>query len=90
MVHRLNIELSKFQSPESQDVNVSVNASALEHVCAEKSSTNPPPWLSEDLRYLAPLIIAYDEEIIEKNEVIEDYECEMAHIKSKYDDRKSD
>ncbi len=79
MVHKLNFELSKFQSPtELPDQTLS----ALN--LAESDSKSPPPaWLTEDLRYLAPLLVAYDEEIAEKSDIIEEYESQMSMMKVK-------
>ena len=69
MVHRLNKELSKYQK-HGVDVNDLNDAQDFD----EKNITN-------DLTKLGPLIVAYDEELHEKDEIIAEYEKQLYNLK---------
>ncbi|XP_069724754.1 centrosomal protein of 89 kDa isoform X2 [Phaenicophaeus curvirostris] len=74
-VHRLNVELSRYQTkfrPLSQE----------EHLKLTSLPTKgpPPPWLL-DMKYLSPLLLAYEDRIREKEDLNLEQEEEMKNFK---------
>ena len=67
MVHKLNKELSKYQK-HGVDIN---------DLNAEDFDEN----ITNDLTKLGPLIVAYDEELHEKDEIIAEYEKQLYNLK---------
>ncbi|XP_073515855.1 centrosomal protein of 89 kDa isoform X2 [Phyllobates terribilis] len=70
-IHRLNVELSRYQTkyrPLSKEENM--RSGGL------PSRGPPPPWLL-DMKYLSPLLLAYEDRINEKDNLILAFEEEM-------------
>ena len=70
MVHRLNKELAKHNCKDdiiAKDVT--------------EGNDEVDQDLSNDLLKLGPLIVAYDEELCEKDEIIAEYEKQLYHLK---------
>ncbi|CAM5093474.1 unnamed protein product [Natator depressus] len=62
-VHRLNVELSRYQTkfrPLSQDENIKIGGLPMKGP--------PPPWLL-DMKYLSPLLLAYEDRMREKEDL---------------------
>ncbi|XP_037733608.1 centrosomal protein of 89 kDa isoform X3 [Chelonia mydas] len=62
-VHRLNVELSRYQTkfrPLSQDENIKIGGLP--------TKGPPPPWLL-DMKYLSPLLLAYEDRMQEKEDL---------------------
>ncbi|XP_050779027.1 centrosomal protein of 89 kDa isoform X3 [Gopherus flavomarginatus] len=62
-VHRLNVELSRYQTkfrPLSQDENIKIGGLP--------AKGPPPPWLL-DMKYLSPLLLAYEDRMREKEDL---------------------
>ena len=79
-VHRLNIELSHCQARHRP-----VDARTLKQVIEVNGlpSKGPvPAWLINK-RYLSPLFLAYDDQIEEKSQLIEESKNELAALKSR-------
>eukprot|EP00794_Sanderia_malayensis_P019189 gene19189-21111_t len=76
VVHRLNIELSRFQAkyrpPRKEEV---------EGLSMPEEET-VPHWLV-NTKYLSPLILAYDDRLKDKNELIRAYENQLASFKAR-------
>ena len=69
MVHRLNAELSKYQnSSENNSENRESNLPKIESCL--------------NMQQLAPLVVAYEEEVKEKDEIISEYEKQLHHLNS--------
>ena len=67
MVHRLNIELSKFQNPEDpQNLESPLELPKIESCL--------------NMKQLAPLVVAYEEEVKEKDEMLISYEKQVNHL----------
>ncbi|XP_063294539.1 centrosomal protein of 89 kDa [Pelobates fuscus] len=76
-VHRLNVELSRYQTkyrPLSKEEQVKI------HGLPQRGP--PPPWLL-DMKYLSPLLLAYEDRIKEKDGLIQSFEEEMTNIKTR-------
>ncbi|KAM6409034.1 centrosomal protein of 89 kDa [Rhynochetos jubatus] len=74
-VHRLNVELSRYQTkfrPLSQKEHLKVQSLPMKGP--------PPPWLL-DMKYLSPLLLAYEDRIKEKEDLNLEYEEEMKNFK---------
>nr|XP_025036395.1 centrosomal protein of 89 kDa isoform X3 [Pelodiscus sinensis] len=68
-VHRLNVELSRYQTkfrPLSQEENIKIGGLPLKGP--------PPPWLL-DMKYLSPLLLAYEDRMREKDDLNLAHEC---------------
>ncbi|KFQ63257.1 Centrosomal protein of 89 kDa, partial [Pelecanus crispus] len=68
-VHRLNVELSRYQTkfrPLSQEENLKLKSLPMKGP--------PPPWLL-DMKYLSPLLLAYEDRIREKEDLILEHEA---------------
>ena len=70
MVHRLNAELSKYQN------------SSENHSENRESSNLPKIESCLNMRQLAPLVVAYEEEVKDKDEIISEYEKQLHHLNS--------
>ncbi|XP_053934530.1 centrosomal protein of 89 kDa [Cuculus canorus] len=74
-VHRLNVELSRYQTkfrPLSQEEHLKLKSLPMEGP--------PPPWLL-DMKYLSPLLLAYEDRIREKEDLNLEQEEEMKNFK---------
>ncbi|XP_077144768.1 centrosomal protein of 89 kDa isoform X4 [Ranitomeya variabilis] len=79
-IHRLNVELSRYQTkyrPLSKEENVRIGGLP--------SRGPPPPWLL-DMKYLSPLLLAYEDRINEKDNLILAFEEEMKTFKMRVKD----
>ncbi|XP_074769124.1 centrosomal protein of 89 kDa isoform X7 [Athene noctua] len=74
-VHRLNVELSRYQTkfrPLSQEEHLKLKSLPMKGP--------PPPWLL-DMKYLSPLLLAYEDRIREKEDLILEHEEDMKNFK---------
>ncbi|XP_055674795.1 centrosomal protein of 89 kDa isoform X1 [Falco peregrinus] len=74
-VHRLNVELSRYQTkfrPLSQEECLNLKGLPMDGP--------PPPWLL-DMKYLSPLLLAYEDRIREKEQLSLEYEEDMKNFK---------
>ncbi|XP_061863643.1 centrosomal protein of 89 kDa isoform X2 [Colius striatus] len=79
-VHRLNVELSRYQTkfrPLSEEEHLKVKGLPMKGP--------PPPWLL-DMKYLSPLLLAYEDRIREKEVLILEYEEEMKNFKARVEE----
>ncbi|XP_041346476.1 centrosomal protein of 89 kDa isoform X1 [Pyrgilauda ruficollis] len=80
MVHRLNVELSRYQTKFrslSQEENAKLKSLPME---------GPrPPWLL-DMKYLSPLLLAYEDRIREKEDFILEHEEDMKNFKAQVEE----
>lgn len=79
-VHRLNVELSRYQTkyrPLSQNENVKNTSLPMRGP--------PPPWLL-DMKYLSPLMLAYEDMVREKDSIIDAHEEEMRSFRARVQD----
>ncbi|NWR36280.1 CEP89 protein, partial [Tachuris rubrigastra] len=75
VVHRLNVELSRYQTKFrslSQEEHVKLKSLPMKGP--------PPPWLL-DMKYLSPLLLAYEDRIREKEDFILEHEAKF-YVKS--------
>ncbi|EDO45931.1 predicted protein [Nematostella vectensis] len=75
-VHRLNVELSRYQAKYRPVLFEEVEGMALPR------SGEPAPWLV-NTRLLAPLFLAYDDRLKEKEEIIKTYDEELTSFKGR-------
>ncbi|XP_067396132.1 centrosomal protein of 89 kDa isoform X3 [Emydura macquarii macquarii] len=74
-VHRLNVELSRYQTkfrPLSQDENKKIGGLP--------TKGPPPPWLL-DMKYLSPLLLAYEDRMREKDDLNLAHEEDMKNFR---------
>ncbi|KAM6123922.1 centrosomal protein of 89 kDa isoform 3-T3 [Phoenicopterus ruber ruber] len=74
-VHRLNVELSRYQTkfrPLSQEEHLTLKSLPMKGP--------PPPWLL-DMKYLSPLLLAYEDRIREKEDLNLEHEEDMKNFK---------
>ncbi|KFQ97489.1 Centrosomal protein of 89 kDa [Nipponia nippon] len=74
-VHRLNVELSRYQTkfrPLSQEEHLKLKSLPMKGP--------PPPWLL-DMKYLSPLLLAYEDRIREKEDLNLEHEAKF-HVES--------
>ncbi|XP_075796231.1 centrosomal protein of 89 kDa isoform X6 [Pelodiscus sinensis] len=74
-VHRLNVELSRYQTkfrPLSQEENIKIGGLPLKGP--------PPPWLL-DMKYLSPLLLAYEDRMREKDDLNLAHEDDMKKLR---------
>uniref|UniRef100_A0A3P8VGB9 Centrosomal protein 89 n=1 Tax=Cynoglossus semilaevis TaxID=244447 RepID=A0A3P8VGB9_CYNSE len=74
-VHRLNVELSRYQSrfrPLSKQESSKIGGLPM--------TESPPPWLV-DMKYLSPLLLAYDDRINEKDALLQTTEEEVKKLR---------
>ncbi|XP_029464257.1 centrosomal protein of 89 kDa isoform X2 [Rhinatrema bivittatum] len=79
-IHRLNVELSCYQTkyrPVSKEEN--------EQLGGLPKRGPPPPWLL-DMKYLSPLLLAYEDRMREKDAIILAAEEEMKTFKARVED----
>ncbi|XP_053808924.1 centrosomal protein of 89 kDa isoform X2 [Vidua chalybeata] len=80
VVHRLNVELSRYQTKFrslSQEENAKLKSLPME---------GPrPPWLV-DMKYLSPLLLAYEDRIREKEDFILEHEEDMKNFKARVEE----
>ncbi|NXQ84153.1 CEP89 protein, partial [Nyctibius grandis] len=70
-VHRLNVELSRYQTkfrPLSQEEHLKLKSLPMKGP--------PPPWLL-DMKYLSPLLLAYEDRIREKEDLNLEHEAKL-------------
>uniref|UniRef100_A0A8B9Q9F5 Centrosomal protein 89 n=1 Tax=Apteryx owenii TaxID=8824 RepID=A0A8B9Q9F5_APTOW len=75
-VHRLNVELSRYQTkfrPLSQEEHLKLKSLPMKGP--------PPPWLL-DMKYLSPLLLAYEDRIREKDDLNLAHEEDMKNFKA--------
>ncbi|NWT82278.1 CEP89 protein, partial [Lanius ludovicianus] len=80
MVHRLNVELSRCQTKFrslSQEENLELKSLPMKGP--------PPPWLL-DMKYLSPLLLAYEDRIREKEDFILEHEANMKSFKARVEE----
>ncbi|XP_015729422.1 centrosomal protein of 89 kDa isoform X1 [Coturnix japonica] len=74
-VHRLNVELSRYQTkfrPLTQEEHLQLNSLP--------TKGPPPPWLL-DVKYLSPLLLAYEDRIKEKEDLNVAHEEDLKNFK---------
>ncbi|XP_062442749.1 centrosomal protein of 89 kDa isoform X2 [Rhea pennata] len=79
-VHRLNVELSRYQTkfrPLSQEEHPKLKSLPMKGP--------PPPWLL-DMRYLSPLLLAYEDRIREKDDLNLAHEEDMKNFKARVEE----
>ncbi|XP_060110165.1 centrosomal protein of 89 kDa [Heteronotia binoei] len=79
-VHRLNVELSRYQAkyrPISSNEGVSIGSLP--------GKGPPPPWLL-DMKYLSPLLLAYEDRMREKEDLILAHEEDMKNFKMRVEE----
>ncbi|XP_032416977.1 centrosomal protein of 89 kDa isoform X2 [Xiphophorus hellerii] len=79
-VHRLNVELSRYQArfrPLSKQESSKIKGIP--------STGSPPPWLV-DMKYLCPLLLAYEDNMNEKEALLQTAEGEVTNLRAKVDD----
>ncbi|XP_047219971.1 centrosomal protein of 89 kDa isoform X2 [Girardinichthys multiradiatus] len=96
-VHRLNVELSCYQArfrPLSEQEGFSCDhlwlfASSVAVVSSSKikgiPSTGSPPWLL-DMKYLCPLLLAYEDNMNEKEALLQTTEEEVTKLRAQVDE----
>ncbi|XP_050167450.1 centrosomal protein of 89 kDa isoform X2 [Myiozetetes cayanensis] len=80
VVHRLNVELSRYQTKFrslSQEEHVKLKSLPMKGP--------PPPWLL-DMKYLSPLLLAYEDRIREKEDFILEHEEDMKNFKARVEE----
>ncbi|XP_064578927.1 centrosomal protein of 89 kDa isoform X3 [Zonotrichia leucophrys gambelii] len=80
VVHRLNVELSRYQTKFrslSQEENAKLKSLPMEGP--------QPPWLL-DMKYLSPLLLAYEDRIREKEDFILEHEEDMKNFKARVEE----
>ncbi|NWR19234.1 CEP89 protein, partial [Emberiza fucata] len=80
VVHRLNVELSRYQTKFrslSQEENAKLKSLPMEGP--------QPPWLL-DMKYLSPLLLAYEDRIREKEDFILELEANMKNFKARVEE----
>nr|XP_056718546.1 centrosomal protein of 89 kDa [Euleptes europaea] len=79
-IHRLNVELSRYQTkyrPISANESVKIGSLPM------KGPT--PPWLL-DMKYLSPLLLAYEDRMREKEDLILAHEEDMKNFKERVEE----
>nr|XP_021137675.1 centrosomal protein of 89 kDa isoform X3 [Columba livia] len=79
-VHRLNVELSRYQTkfrPLSQEEHLKLKGLPMKGP--------PPPWLL-DMKYLSPLLLAYEDRIREKEDLNLEHEEDMKNFKARVEE----
>ncbi|XP_018426245.1 PREDICTED: centrosomal protein of 89 kDa [Nanorana parkeri] len=74
-IHRLNVELSRYQTkyrPLTKEENLKIGGLP--------PKGPPPPWLL-DMKYLSPLLLAYEDRLKEKDHLILSFEEEITNFK---------
>uniref|UniRef100_A0A8C4GUZ3 Centrosomal protein 89 n=1 Tax=Dicentrarchus labrax TaxID=13489 RepID=A0A8C4GUZ3_DICLA len=74
-VHRLNVELSRYQTrfrPLSKQES--------SRISGLPKTGSPPPWLL-DMKYLSPLLLAYEDRMNEKDELLQTTEEEVKRLR---------
>ncbi|XP_077040962.1 centrosomal protein of 89 kDa isoform X3 [Agelaius phoeniceus] len=80
VVHRLNVELSRYQTKFrslSQEEKAKLKSLPMEGP--------QPPWLL-DMKYLSPLLLAYEDRIREKEDFILEHEEDMKNFKARVEE----
>ncbi|XP_053305174.1 centrosomal protein of 89 kDa isoform X2 [Spea bombifrons] len=77
MVHRLNVEMSRYQTKYRP-----LTKEETQKIVGLPQRGPPPPWLI-DMKYLSPLLLAYEDRIDEKDNLIQSFEEEMNNTKAR-------
>ncbi|XP_078066903.1 centrosomal protein of 89 kDa [Mustelus asterias] len=77
-IHRLNVELSRYQT-KYRPVH-----EALRSTCIPMSGP-PPPWLV-DMKYLSPLLLAYEDQLREKDAAMQAHEKEIKNFRARVEE----
>ncbi|XP_051884188.1 centrosomal protein of 89 kDa isoform X2 [Pristis pectinata] len=78
-IHRLSIELSHYQTKYR-----SVDKEGSHHTGLPPSGP-PPPWLV-DMKYLSPLMLAYEDRLREKDAMLQAHEKEMKNFRARVEE----
>ncbi|XP_069757905.1 centrosomal protein of 89 kDa isoform X4 [Narcine bancroftii] len=82
-IHRLSIELSHYQNKyRSVDKKVDIKGS---HRTSLPILGPPPPWLV-DMKYLSPLMLAYEDRLREKDAILQVHEKEMKNFRARVEE----
>ncbi|XP_031570331.1 trichohyalin-like [Actinia tenebrosa] len=76
-VHRVNVELSRYQTKYRQ-----ATAEDFPVMLSKTKAKEPSPWLV-NTKFLAPLFLAYDDRLKEREDVIKTYDEELASFKAR-------
>ncbi|XP_056874792.1 centrosomal protein of 89 kDa isoform X2 [Takifugu flavidus] len=79
-VHRLNVELSQYQArfrPLSKQEKSKISGLP--------KTGSPPPWLV-DMKYLSPLLLAYEDRMKEKDELLQTTEEEVRRLRARVEE----
>ncbi|KAM3877095.1 centrosomal protein of 89 kDa [Diretmus argenteus] len=79
-VHRLNVELSRYQArfrPLSKQECSKINGLPM--------TGSPPPWLL-DMKYLSPLLLAYEDRLNEKDALLQAAEEEVKNLHTRVEE----
>ncbi|KAK2187643.1 hypothetical protein NP493_159g04043 [Ridgeia piscesae] len=79
-VHKLNAELSRYQANFRQ-----LTSSEMEELPGLPLKGPKPSWLLKT-KYLAPLLVAYDDQLREKEEIVNNYQEELSHLRQSVED----
>uniref|UniRef100_U3JBX3 Centrosomal protein 89 n=1 Tax=Ficedula albicollis TaxID=59894 RepID=U3JBX3_FICAL len=80
MVHRLNVELSRYQTKFR-----SLSQEEILKLESLPMKGPQPPWLL-DMKYLSPLLLAYEDRIREKDDFILEHEEDMKNFKTRVEE----
>ncbi|XP_078400539.1 centrosomal protein of 89 kDa isoform X1 [Cetorhinus maximus] len=78
-IHRLNIELNRYQTKYRPVHNEELRSTGL------PASGPPPPWLV-DMKYLSPLLLAYEDRLREKDTAMQAHEKEMKNFRARVEE----
>ncbi|XP_038662476.1 centrosomal protein of 89 kDa [Scyliorhinus canicula] len=78
-IHRLNMELSHYQTKYRPVRNEELHSSCI------PASGPPPPWLV-DTKYLSPLLLAYEDRLREKDAAMQAHEKEMKNFRARVEE----
>ncbi|XP_040921892.1 centrosomal protein of 89 kDa [Toxotes jaculatrix] len=74
-VHRLNVELSRYQTRFRP-----LSKQEISKISGLPKTGSPPPWLL-DMKYLSPLLLAYEDRINEKDALLQTTEEEVKRLR---------
>uniref|UniRef100_UPI00398EBCC3 centrosomal protein of 89 kDa isoform X2 n=1 Tax=Pristiophorus japonicus TaxID=55135 RepID=UPI00398EBCC3 len=78
-IHRLNIELSHYQTEYRPMHKEGTRSNGL------PAAGPPPPWLV-DTKYLSPLLLAYEDRLREKDAIMQAHEREMKNFRARVEE----
>nr|XP_040020116.1 centrosomal protein of 89 kDa isoform X1 [Gasterosteus aculeatus aculeatus] len=79
-VHRLNVELSRYQT-----LFRPLSKQESSRISGLPKTGSPPPWLL-DMKYLSPLVLAYEDRINEKDALLQTTEEEVKRLRVHVED----